>query len=176
MLHFYGRLPFPWFIWLFLSMTFQISGRWSLRVRWKDSDFDVEKVSNNLSCIFFFFCAREVFYINFELRQSFSQPLICITMLSPKMMTGFSSFLSFLSSAWRFSHVLFLCCSVLLLLYLVLWLWSFILLSLFILLVVLSRVVLIFRCMLELSVSFIKTTPSKVLWLFTPKLCFSFSW
>ena len=85
------------------------------------------------------------------------------------------SFYHFCSSVWCSSHVSLLYCSILLLLYLVLWLWSFVVLSLFIWLVVLLRDLLIFCWMLELSVSFIKITYSKVLWVFTPKLCFTFS-
>ena len=105
-----------------------------------------------------------------------SQPLICSTTLFPNMMTDFSFFLSFLFSFWCSSFVSLLCCSVLLLLYFVAWLWSFLALSLSILLAPLTHVLLIFCCMLELPVSFVKITSSEPLWVFTSKLCFRFSW
>ena len=94
----------------------------------------------------------------------------------PNIMTDFSFFLSFLPSVWCSSFVSSLYCYVLLLLCFVVWLRSSVALSLFISLVILTRVLLIFCCMFERSVYFIKTTSSKPLWVFTTKLCFTFFW
>ena len=98
-----------------------------------------------------------------------SRPMIFFSFLN------FRNILNFLFAPDNpISHSLY--CSVLFLLYFAVWLWYFVALSLILSVVALKHVLLIFCCMLELPVSFIKITSFELFCVFTPKPCFNFSW
>ena len=131
-------------------------------------DFDVAKVSNNISCIAFWrqrsalhkLCNAAIFSISPRCwYASIYYPLIWLPT-------------SHFFYHWCSSFASLLYCSMLLLLHFMVWLWSFIFIYFT---CSTGTCFVIFCCMLELSVSSIETTSIKPLWVFTLKLRFRFS-